>query len=131
MQRQRDLFKYIQDRKEEFNEHPSHAAWRKLERRLDNHQQRNRSTLFRSLSMVAGVLLLVGFAFLFVLLTDNMGNQSTNADYALGVELETLDVELTPETYEVVEFALKHRDRMSNIIDEGTPDKELIAKKVK
>ena len=68
MTKPKDMEDFFRNRQDELNEMPSRAAWRKLERRLDKHQKRNRLSYSRSFAMVAAVLLLVVFAFLFSML---------------------------------------------------------------
>lgn len=113
---------FFRSRQEELNEMPSRAAWRKLERRLDKHQKRSRLSYSHSFAMVAAVLVLVVFAFLFSML--NLAQDSKMGTASIQVEpISTQDMD--PEAYKVVEYTLKYRDRMSNIIEEGPEDGKL------
>ena len=121
-----EIEELFQNRSEHFDEAPSRAAWKKLEKRLDNHQRRNKLNFIRSLGMVAGVLLLTVFAFLFSTLGINQSE--AGADQVVA-SLETITTtEVDPEAYKVVEFTLKYRDRMLNPIEEGEGDNELLVR---
>jgi hypothetical protein len=122
MTKPKDMEDYFRNRREDFNEVPSRAAWKKLDRRLNAHQKRNRLSFTRSFTMVAAVLLLVVFAFLFFMV--EMGGPANQETASINVEpISTQDMD--PEAYKVVEYTLKYRDRMSNIIEEGAEGNKL------
>lgn len=122
MTKPKNMEDYFRDRQDELNEMPSRAAWKKLERRLNKNQKRNRIVYSRSFAMAAAVLLLVVFAFLFSMLDLAQGSKMGTA--SIHVEpISTQDMD--PEAYKVVEYTLKYRDRMSNIIEEGPEDGKL------
>lgn len=122
MTKPKDMEDYFRSRQDEFNEVPARAAWKKLERRLDKHQKRNRFNYSRSFAMAAAVLLLVVFAFLFSMV--DLAEDTPIGTASIQVEpISTQDMD--PEAYKVVEYTLKYRDRMSNIIEEGPEDNKL------
>lgn len=122
MTKPKDMEDYFRSRQDEFNEMPSRAAWKKLERRLDKRQKRNRLSYSRSFAMAAAVLILVVFAFLFSMVDLGKDAQIGTAS----VEIEPISTQdMDPEAYKVVEYTLKYRDRMSNIIEEGPEDGKL------
>lgn len=122
MTKPKDMEDYFRSRQDEFNEVPSRAAWKKLERRLDKHQKRNRFNYTRSFVMAAAVLLLVVFAFLFSMVDLADGSRMDTAS----IQVEPISTQdMDPEAYKVVEYTLKYRDRMSNIIEEGPEDGKL------
>jgi hypothetical protein len=130
MAKDKEFSTVFRDRFRGFEEQPSGATWKRLERRLETHQRRNRRSLSRSLTMVAAVMLLAVFAFLFstVGLTGDGPLSSTSRDAQL--EMTPLSEEqLNPEAYQVFEFTLKYRDRMSNVVEEGEADRELLVRK--
>lgn len=114
---------FFRSRAEALEETPSRAAWKRLERRLDNHQRRNRIGFIRTFGMVAAILLLVVFAFMFSMV--DLGQESkVKADMA-SAKVEPIATNVDPEAYKVVEYTIKYRDRMRNIIDEGAEDTKL------
>lgn len=122
MTKPKDMEDYFRSRQDEFNEVPSRAAWKKLERRMDKHQKRNRFNYSRSFAMAAAILLLVVFAFLFSMV--DLAEDAPIGTASIQVEpISTQDMD--PEAYKVVEYTLKYRDRMSNIIEEGPEDGKL------
>lgn len=130
MAQDKDFSKVFRERFRGFEEQPSGATWKRLERRLEAHQHRNRRSLFRSLAMVAAVLLLAVFAFLFS--TVGLADRGLLSSTSRGaqVDMEPLSGEqLNPEAYQVFEFTMKYRDRMSNIVEEGEADRELLVRK--
>ena len=128
MKSKKDIFDRFRENQHKLNEMPSPQAWRKLESRLDVHQNRSRSSLYRSLAMVAAVTTLVAVSFVVSLL---MEQQQTNDAMAAYVpkELEVLDTytDATEEAYTIVEFTRKHTSRLSNPVSDGHPGKKLKA----
>jgi len=119
-----DFFRF---RAEELEEAPSRATWKRLERRLDSHQQRNQLSFRRTFGMVAAVLLLVVFAFLFSTISFDQ-ERPVAADMGTTM-VEPITTDVDPEAYKVVEYRIKYRDRMRNIIDEGTETAKLKVRK--
>lgn len=123
MNKPKSVEDFFRNRAEALEETPSRATWKRLEHRLDNHQRRNRLGLIRTFGMVAAVLLLAVFVFMFSMLDLNE-DQGVTADMA-SVEVEPIATNVDPEAYKVVEYTIKYRDRMRNIIDEGTEEAKL------
>lgn len=126
MREPKDISSLFQNRDQELSEAPSRASWKKLERRLDAHQRRSRLSFIRSLGMVAAVLLLTVFVFLFSLFGNS--NQAEHAGQVVALEFIPTQ-EIDPEAYRVVEYRLKYEDRMQMPIEEGTPDNKLVVRK--
>ena len=61
MKPKKDIFDLFRDNQHKLNERPSQEAWGRLESRLDQHKDRNRTSLYRILSMAAAVVGLVAF----------------------------------------------------------------------
>lgn len=118
---------YFRARAEGLEAVPSRAAWKRLERRLDNHQRRNHFNFRRTFGMVAAILLLVVFAFL--LTTVNFRQKQPVAADMGKAKVELIATSVDPEAYKVVEYTIKYRDRMRNIIDEGTQVAKLKVRK--
>ena len=128
MTKEKDMTKVFQDRFRNFEEQPSKAPWIKLERRLEVHQRRNKLSFMRNFGMVAAILLLAVFGFVFAIFGDYQNADASIAATSVS-EVETLSADdANPGAYEVMEFTLKYRDRMSNIVDEGAADQELIVR---
>lgn len=123
MNSQKDIFDFFRNNERLLNEKPPLRTWRQLERRLDAHQSRGRVVLFRSLGMVAAVLLLVSIIVLMAVLFEN------RQEYLSGTpqDLEYLHSgEGDPTAYEAVELARLSYDSRARGIEEGTPNKRLV-----
>lgn len=123
MNKQKDIFDFFRDNEPLLSEQPSLRTWRKLERRLDAHQRRGRVYLYRSMGMVAGVLVLVTIIVLMAVLFERQ------QDYLSGTpqQLEYLrSTEGDPTAYEAVEFTRLSYDRSDRPIEEGAPNKRLV-----
>ena len=114
---------FFRTQAEQLREAPSRATWKRLERRLDTHQRRSRFNFTRALGMVAAVLLLLVFAFLFS--TISFEPERPVAADMVKADIEPIASAVDPEAYKVVEYTIKYRDRMRNIIDEGSEDAKL------
>jgi hypothetical protein len=114
---------FFRTQAEQLQETPSRATWKRLERRLDTHQRRSRFNFTPTLGMVAAVLLLVVFAFLFSTL--NFEQERPIAADMVNADVVPIESAVDPEAYKVVEYTIKYRDRMRNIIDEGSEDTKL------
>lgn len=123
MNRQKNLFDLFRDSQHDLDERPGLQSWRRLERRLDAHQQRGRVSLYRSLGMVAGVLVLVAMIILLSLVIDQQREFLTGTPQQLE-ELPSSDSDAT--AYKIVEFTRTYQDRMSNPIEEGNATKKLV-----
>lgn len=126
----KDVFKEFRDKVHALEEHPSHQAWRRLEGRLEVHRNRGRSSLYRSLAMVAAVVALVSITFVVSLLLD-LRHQVPLAEadiMAVPLTMEELRSysDVSEEAYKIVEFRRQHTSRMSNPIAEGEPGKKLL-----
>ncbi len=126
MGKQREISDFFKQHESELSEIPSRAAWKKLERRLDAHQKRNRLGFLKTFAMVAAVLLLVVFTFMMTTLS--VKNQHLMAsDVQAIAQAEPISTqEIDPEVYKEVEFTIKFKDRMTNPIEEGEESQELI-----
>ena len=106
---------------------PTPKAWRKLERKLDNHRHRGRRNVQRLMAMAAAFLLLIVFVLVLSMVVGQMNNSHPMAyNESTPFQLEdlvTTDVDF--EAYRVVSFTYHHQDRMSNIT-EGQPDRKLV-----
>lgn len=127
MKHQKDLFDLFRDNQHKLHEAPSPHTWRRLERRLDSRRRHRgaRSRSFRLVSMAAALLLLAVITFLFSLVLDD---RRSNLFAGNDLELEELTyTEVDLSAYQIVEFTRRYTDRMANPIEEGSPDRRLMA----
>lgn len=108
---------------DELRETPSRATWKRLERRLDAHQRRNRLSFRSTLGMVAAISLLLVFVFLFS--TISFEQEKPMAADFMPTEIEPITSAVDPEAYKVVEYTIKYRDRMGRTIEEGPESTKL------
>ncbi len=123
MQRKKELFELFQDNQHRLDRSPSNASWRKLERRLETHQQRTRRHTYRTLGMVAGIVVLLASVFLFyVALAEQMGNR--HQDLMLQVE-ELSATEIDPSARLSLEYTRQYDEKA---VEEGRPDGKLVVR---
>ena len=130
MNRQKDIFNLFRENQHKLNERPSQQAWRRLERRLDAHRDRNRVSIYRHIAMVAAVVAIVALTSLIVVLVEK-SQPGLQAVTDFDVEdLKLPDQDASREALMVVEYTRKYQDRMSNPIAEGKPIQKLIPSKI-
>ncbi len=127
MARNKDVFDFFREREGQLSEAPSAHTWRRLERRLDNHQQRNRRSLFRALAMAAGVMLLALVIVLISLILDSRSWKNGAGYQAAPSQLEDLQQgesgEASIHTVQAAQRAQKQRLRP---ISEGIAGQKLM-----
>lgn len=106
---------------EEFTPSPNAAAWRKLEGRLDRHKKRSHKTIWLA---AASMALVLGVSALFLL-------QSLQQQSPTIAQENTSWEELSPQqsstyAHQVMEFTIKHQERLSQPVEEGEKGKKLI-----
>ena len=118
MNRQKDIFDLFRDNQHKLDERPPLHTWRHLEQRLHQHRRRNRLSLYRSLAMVAAVLVLVIFIALFSsLLHRNEGQLMAAGQTPLELEaLETTTQDVV--AYQAVEATRSYQERPEKTIEE-------------
>jgi hypothetical protein len=128
MKQQKDLYDLFRDNKHKLDEAPNPQAWRRLEKRLDTRRATRGSSIYRIMSMAAGVLLLLGvFSLLPALESSDQDNTVVAMDTPPS-EMEDLvvDPNSTEHMIKVVEFSRQYKDRMVQPIEEGNSGKKLI-----
>lgn len=128
MKRKRDVFDFFKDNQHRLDETPPAHSWRRLERRLDTHQQRNRLSRHRMLGMAAGVLVLITLVGLVAL---SLGRQQSRllASGKQAAPAAVEDLALTDadrgelRAVLTVQQAQEHRQRP---ISEGAPGQKLV-----
>lgn len=129
MKANKDIFDLFRKNQHKLAERPSPIVWRRLERRLDAHQRRNQRSLYRQLSMAAGLLILLGFIALISLSTNKKSNDYlalANSENRHDHFEDLGQLEETTEFLKVVQFSQKIKDRKSNPISEGSKLKKLL-----
>ncbi len=129
MKRQKDLFDLFRDNQHKLNEMPSPQAWRRLERRLDSRRRfpRHDRQRWRPLMMAAALLLLAVITFLFSLVLENRRPAYLAANTEAPLPMEDLTfTDVDRSMLRAVEFTRKYQDRLSNPIEEGSPDRRLV-----
>ncbi len=125
MNRQKDIFDLFRENHHKLEERPPLHTWRHLEQRLQQHRRRHRLTLYRSLAMVAAVLVLA----VFVALVSSMLHR--NPDHRM-TRNEPLELEALPSgmqdvaAFQAVEFSRSYQENPSRTIEEGSPDRRLV-----
>ena len=125
---QKELFNLFRDNQHKLDQKPSNQAWRRLESRLDAHQNRTRISFVNHLSMAAAIAALLALIFAISIFLDH-GNHHNMAEreQQLNFVLEELDQRDADEgALKVVEFSRQYQDRMRNPIEEGTEKKKIV-----
>lgn len=125
---QKELFNLFRDNQHKLDQKPSNQAWRRLESRLDAHQNRTRISFVSHLSMAAAIAALLALIFAISIFLDH-GNHHNMAEreQQLNFVLEELDQRDADEgALKVVEFSRQYQDRMRNPIEEGTEKKKIV-----
>jgi len=122
-----NLFDRFRENANQLEEMPSNHAWRKLESRLDTHESRGQTSLYRTLAMAAAVVALVAVTFVITMMTQTEPNGQMAE--ARPTELEDLEIftDVSEEAYKIVQFTRQHTSRLSNPISDGHPGKKLLA----
>lgn len=116
-----DLFRKNQDK---LIEQPSARTWQQLERRLDDHRQRGRRTLYQQFAMAAAVLLLVGIV---GFLATAVNTATTNNSMVLNTpQFEELSIPSEGISATKVSEYQKQYEAATVVIDEGTTNKRLV-----
>ena len=125
---QKELFDLFRDNQYKLNQRPSSQAWRRLESRLDTHQNRTRISFVRHLSMAAAVAALLALVFAISIFFDHNGHDDmAEREQQLNFVLEELDQRDADEgALKVVEFSRQYQDRMRNPIEEGSEKKKIV-----
>ena len=128
MARKRDIFDLFKDNQNQLNEAPPARSWRRLERRLDGHRQRNRISHYRVLGMVAGILLLV---VLVGLISLSLGRQQSLLlaanNQAVPSALENLTItDADRDGLHTVMVAQRAQQHLQYPISEGAPGQKLV-----
>jgi len=124
MKRNKDISKLFRDSASELQEQPTHAAWRRLEQRLDQRRSRSHRHFKGMLGSAAAVLLLLGLVFII----------SLTADYKLRPGLtseqrfeQLLPEDASPEAERVVQYTRQRKNRGIDI-EEGAPEQQLVVR---
>ncbi len=131
MKPKKDISDLFRDNQHKLNESPSRQAWERLESRLDNHKDRNRTSIYRILSMAAAVVVLVVFASVITfVLNTNEKPMALNESMSDSFKIEELKVLTTSNENhnQIAVYKRKYNNHLSNPIMEGKANKKLIAK---
>lgn len=125
----KNLFDRFRENANQLEEMPSKHAWRKLESRLDTHESRGQTSLYRTLAMAAAVIALVAVTFVITMMTQSQTQSAEQFAEARPSNLEELETytDAIEEAYKVVQFSRQHTSRLSNPISDGHPGKKLLA----
>ncbi len=128
MKQQKDIFDLFRDNQHKLERKPSNQAWRRLESRLDTHQNRVRLSFVRHLSMAAAVAALLALIFtISIFMENNTSEDMAMREQQLNFVLEELDQRDADEAaLQVVEFTRHYQDRMKNPIQEGNKNKKIV-----
>ena len=131
MKPKKDIFDLFRDNQHKLNERPSHEAWGKLESRLDQHKDRNRSSIYRILSMAAAVVGLVFFVSVISLMLkpnhEKMAVSEIAMDRFSTEELKVITVSNESDG-QIAAYHKKYDNHLSSPIMEGKANKKLIAR---
>jgi hypothetical protein len=127
MKHHKDIFDLFRDSQHKLNERPSPEAWRRLERRLDNHRHRNRFAMNRHYGMVAAVVALVLLVTIFSLFIDKGSNRmlAINGEQPVAVE-DLLYSDVDVEALKIVEFARQYQGEVAYPVREGSQGRKLV-----
>ncbi len=131
MKPKKDIFDLFRDNQQKLNESPSRQAWDRLEARLDNHKTRNRTSLYRILSMAAAIVVLVVFVSVITfVLNTNEKPMALNESMSASFKIEELKVMTVSSEHDskIAAYQRKYNNHLSNPIMEGKANKKLIAK---
>lgn len=126
MKSDKELFELF--RKNEFglNQKPSPSAWRRLERRLDQHHSQQRHQFRRILSMAASLVFLIFIVGLLSLYTkSSVKTYDYHTQYLQSVE----PTRSPAKTSKLIKLSYQYQQSIKNPIQEGNPDKKLFANK--
>ncbi|GJM36479.1 MAG: hypothetical protein DHS20C18_54800 [Saprospiraceae bacterium] len=128
MKSQKDPFEVFKNNQHKLSEKPSAQAWRRLERRLDAHQNHRKYSWFSQMGMVAAVLLLVALITIISTLTEQKKVLQTASQEAFPAQMEELSTSVDQqEMLKVVEFSRRYQERLTKpSVNEGKQGKKLV-----
>ena len=135
MKFKKNISDLIRDNQHKLDERPSPRAWRKLESRLENQNNRKKTYLYRQLAMVAAVVALVAVISLLTVLTQqnkqDFASIELNSENWIAQNLETISGEGNQNIRAKIQFQRKLKKRYPNSsIQEGIQTKKLLASQV-
>ena len=119
----KDISAVFRENEYKLHEPPSPKSWHRLERKLDAHRRRNRVSLYRSLAMVAGVLILVVMITLFSLVASRQFNLLSDRPASIE-SLPPAEGEL--KARQIVSYSKVYADLATNPVTEGERDRRLV-----
>ncbi len=122
MKSDKEFFELFRKNQYKLNERPSPKTWQRLEKRLDNHYQRQRFASRHTLSMVAALALLIVATFFLTI-----GPVASNEDYTTQF-LEEVDQKAESDIQQLVDLSHRYQDRIREEIKEGDANKKLMPK---
>ncbi len=139
MRPKKDIFDLFKDNQHKLNERPSQQAWDRLESRLDSHKERNRTSIYRILSMAAAIVVLVAFVSIISTLfnTDAQMAQDSMSDsvpvnQSILTTFKTEELKVLSVSNEghrqIAAYQKKYNQHLSSPIMEGKSNKKLIAR---
>ncbi|MEN0006959.1 MAG: DUF6265 family protein [Bacteroidota bacterium] len=126
MKHHKDIFDLFRDNQHKLNERPSPEAWRRLERRLDNHRVRHRSAFQQPFGMVAAIVVLAVLVSILAFMLDRSSSRllAVNGQPIPVENLIQSDVDV--EALKVVEFTKQYQEEIAYPIREGSQGRKLI-----
>lgn len=123
MKSDKELFDLFRKNEYGLNQKPSANAWRRLERRLDDHQAQQRHNFRRLFGMVAGLAFII---FIVGLLSVYTQDGSPTPNYHTQYLQPEQDAEM-PQTTNLVNLSYQYQEKITKSIPEGNPQKKLVA----
>ncbi len=108
----------FRDNQHQLNEKPSPQAWRRLERKLEDHRRHQKVSILRQATSIAAVLALGGLITLLGLLFDSQKPNALALNNYTPEQLEDLQVS-DNEDIRIAEYIRTYRDRLTQPIAEG------------
>ena len=125
MKSDKELFELFRRNEYGLNERPSPNAWRRLERRLDNHQKRQRLNFRRILSMAAALVFIIFIVGLLSIYTkDEAARYDYHTQYLAPPKVEPKMT--VHHTQKRVSRSYEYQKKITKSIQEGNPEKKLV-----
>lgn len=129
MEPKKDIFDLFKDNEHKLAETPAPHVWRRLERKLDNNRQRNRTVRIRpsmgQFGIAAAILLLFTVVTIMTLALPNRKAQVLAQQEEMIFE-ELTTSEADQQLLKVVEFTRRHQSRLSNPVEESVEKKIIL-----
>ncbi len=119
------ITRLFHDNQYKLNERPSPQAWRRLERRLDEHRRQHKSALYRYLGAAAAVVALLAVISLLGIAVDQKSTSAAASTNRTAQLEELLLADADMDAFRSVELSRQYRDYWPNMATEGNYNKRL------